>query len=127
MPGVILETSGVVLASGGSRDEHGAPVPAEALFRFDFTDAFPDGREMTARSVLIDAEAQQRLLGDVRINTPAEIVRFLELLEHPAVARRWERCLEADSVEELRRVSFGDAGVLARLLLGPPPGGEGGS
>ena len=116
MPGLVLETNGVVLSGGEGEGT------SEVLFRFELTEAFPDGRDMTARSVRVDADAQTALLGAVRVASREEIVRFLELASHPTVAAVWERCVAERSVEPLRPWRFGPLGELRRLLLGPPPG-----
>ena len=113
MPGVLLETNGTVLAAGDATDGG-----AEALFRFDFADAFPDGRSMTARSARADAEAQTALLGTVRVDTAAEIVEFLALLDEPGAARAWRRCRATGETRHLRGVRGGSVGRLSRLLLG---------
>ena len=127
MPGLLLGTNGTVLADGSSG-------PADVLFRFPLTDAFPAGRDMTARSVLIDADRQREMLGDVRVATPVQITEFLELVSDPNVARVWGRCRDAGSLDPLRNVlRAGRLGRFARLLGGgrdaartpdaPPAGG----
>ncbi|NNJ25549.1 hypothetical protein [Alienimonas chondri] len=112
MPGVLLETNGTPL-SGGTASA------AETLFRFDRSDAFPDGREMTATSALIDEEAQRKLLGSVPVRSKSEVETFLELVADPAAGAVWAECLEQESVEPLRNRHTGAAGHLRELLLGP--------
>lgn len=111
MPGVLLETNGDVLSAGTGSS-------AEALFRFHSLETFPDGREMFARSALIDEGFQQKLLGGVPVRTREEIETFLTLVADPDAAAVWAECLEQKSVEPLRRRTDGAAGRLRELLLG---------
>ncbi|MFH5803423.1 hypothetical protein [Alienimonas sp. DA493] len=114
MPGVLLETNGLPLSDGGT-DGSG---PAEVLFRFQHLETLPHGREMFARSALVDETFQQKLLGSVPVRTREEIETFFKLVADPDAAAVWAECLERESVEPLRGWTDGAAGQLRDLLLG---------
>jgi hypothetical protein len=67
LPGEIIESNGTRLRAGRTR------------CRFDGAETFPDGYDMKARSIWIDREGQQKVLGRVVIDDEAKAMEFMEL------------------------------------------------
>lgn len=92
LPGELIATSGVGLGEGRTR------------WSFTGDDLFPQGYEMSARSVEIDREAQKKALGRVAIDDAGTATEFLDLIGE-----------DASLLEAVRRLrDAGDRGGLER-------------
>ncbi len=67
LPGEIIESNGTRLRAGRTR------------WKFNSGETFPDGYDMKARSIWIDREGQQKVLGRVVIDDEAKAMEFIEL------------------------------------------------
>jgi len=66
LPGDLVETNGTGTKAGRTR------------WKFTGAGLFPDGYEMRARSILIDRDAQKKLLGRVAIDHELQALDFME-------------------------------------------------
>jgi hypothetical protein len=93
LPGELVETSGTGTKAGRTR------------WKFTGVGLFPGGYEMKARSILIDRDAQKKVLGRVAIDDETKAVEFIETVgrEGPLL----------EAVREVRQT--GDRSALSQL------------
>jgi hypothetical protein len=70
LPGETIETNGTMIA------------PGRARWQFTGLQLFPSGFEMHARSIVINRESQQKVLGKVIIATPAQAIELIDLVNN---------------------------------------------
>ncbi|MEM9703228.1 MAG: hypothetical protein AAF907_12365, partial [Planctomycetota bacterium] len=105
MPGTLLETSGTILSLGEGRltaREDGEP--AEMLFRFEQHEAWPFGKAMTARSVVLHPEKQRELFGEVLVGDRSAAIEFLHSISRDYQDRTWQKAWKERNVAVLRKL-----------------------
>jgi hypothetical protein len=107
LPGDLVESNGTVTKAGRTRWK----FTAEVLFR--------GGYAMRARSIVIDRDAQKKLLGRVAINDELEALEFLEAVgrEGPLLegVREFRRTGDRNALHQVKTRSFEES-VRARSI-----------
>ncbi|QDT15979.1 hypothetical protein [Alienimonas californiensis] len=98
-PGLLLETNGSILSAGDADGES-----AEVLFRFEIRDAWPFGRPMTARSVVLHPGRQREWFGEVLVGDRVAALQFLERMQYEHVRTEWLTAMEAGDAEAMRKI-----------------------
>ena len=70
LPGKIIETNGIIVD------------PTHSLWRFTADETFPTGYRMSAHSVVLDKDAQRKVLGRVIVDDAPSANRFVRLVGH---------------------------------------------
>jgi hypothetical protein len=101
LPGEIIESNGTGLRAGRTR------------WKFNGAETFPDGYDMKARSIWIDRDGQQKILGRVVIDDEAKAMEFMELAgsEGPLMEalRALRRTGDRNAFRQMNAPTFKDA------------------
>ena len=107
LPGRLAETNGLIEG------------PSRCLWRFSAGDTYPSGYRMTARSVVINPDAQRKLLGHIPVSTVPQAVRYIDLVGRDGPLLETVRQAFAtgslDGLSELRSSNVADGRRLREL------------
>ena len=101
LPGELVETSGTGTKAGRTR------------WKFTGVGLFPGGYEMKARSILIDRDAQKKVLGRVAIDDETRAVEFIETVgrEGPLLeaVRKLRQTGDRDTLFQMQTRTFDES------------------
>ena len=104
LPGILLDTSGLILAEN------------RTCWQFTASDTFPQGYHMTARSVVYSTDVQKKLLGRIAVANARTAAQFIDVVKRqgPLLDAVQAACAQGN-LEPIRTLKSTDSTEQSRI------------